>query len=222
MNGPSAPAQTARGAVLRDRRLAGRRRWLLAAGAGSLAAVAALLGVRRFGFPGVSAPEEPPAELCVVAPALPYDPASGLPPHAPRPVPADARCPVCGMYPARDLRWAAQVIYTDGAVHFFDSPLTLYQFLHDVDLYGGGRSATDIAGRWVTDIETGQWIDADRAFHVHGSDALGPMRAGNLPAFATPAAAQRFAQARGGRMLPAAGIDRTVLRELENRGRHSH
>ena len=214
MSERAASARTARGAT--------RRGWLIAAGAGSLAAAAALLGVRRFGLPAVSLPEEPPAQLCVVAPALPYDPAGGLPPHAPRPVPAQARCPVCGMYPARNLRWAAQVIYTDGAAHFFDSPLTLYQFLHDMELYGGGRGAADIAGRWVTDIETGQWIDADRAFHVHGSDALGPMRAGNLPAFATPAAAQRFAQARGGRVLPAAAIDRTVLRELENRGRHSH
>jgi nitrous oxide reductase accessory protein NosL len=215
VNARTVTARTACGAA--------RRGWLIAAGAGSLAVAAALLGVRRLGLPGTSSTSgEPPAELCIVAPALPYDPASGLPAHAPRPVPAHARCPVCGMYPARDLRWAAQVIYTDGAVHFFDSPLTLYQFLHDMDLYGGGRSTADITGRWVTDIETGQWIDADRAFHVHGSDALGPMRAGNLPAFATSAAAQRFALARGGRVLPAAAIDRVVLRELENRGRHSH
>ncbi len=210
----------------------GRRRWLLAAVAGSaVAAAAALFGPEH--LPGMqsrspsgsrpgSSPTRLPAELCVVAPALPYDPASGLPPHAPRPVSADARCPVCGMYPARDLRWAAQVIYADAAVHFFDSPLTLHQFLHDIERYGNGRIAADIAARWVTDFETGEWVDADRAFHVHGSDALGPMRAGNLPAFASQAAAQRFAQTHGGRVLPAAAIDRTLLQTLERRSRHAH
>jgi len=126
------------------------------------------------------------------------------------------------MYPARDLRWAAQVIYADAAVHFFDSPLTLHQFLHDIERYGNGRIAADIAARWVTDFETGEWVDADRAFHVHGSDALGPMRAGNLPAFASQAAAQRFAQTHGGRVLPAAAIDRTLLQTLERRSRHAH
>lgn len=221
------PAPTIRGSE--------RRRWLLAAAAGSVAAAAALLG--RMHLPGMqprspsgspagslsrSPPAQLPAELCVVAPALPYDPASGLSPHAPRPVPADARCPVCGMYPARDLRWAAQVIYADGAVHFFDSPLTLHQFLHDVEIYSSGRSAADIATRWVTDFETGAWIDADLAFHVHGSDALGPMRAGNLPAFASQAAAQRFAQAHGGSVVPAAAIDRTLLQALDSRSRHAH
>lgn len=160
--------------------------------------------------------------MCIFAPALPYDPASGVAPGMPRPVPADARCPVCGMYPARNPRWAAQVIYTDGATHFFDSPLTLHQFLQDVAQYGGGRGEADIASRWVRDLDTGEWLDADRAFHVHGSSALGPMRAGNLPAFASPEAAQRFAQARGGRVLPAAAIDAALLRELDNRSRHAH
>ncbi|MGE5332247.1 MAG: hypothetical protein ACM3Q3_10845, partial [Nitrospirota bacterium] len=49
------------------------------------------------------------ADVCVVAPPTPYNPASGLPLQAARPVPADVRCPVCGMYPARSPDWAAQV-----------------------------------------------------------------------------------------------------------------
>lgn len=196
-----------------------RRRWLLAASAGSLAVAMAAFGwTRRRGI----RTDPAQADLCVIAPTHPYDPASGLSPRAARPVPADARCPVCGMYPARNLRWAAQVIYTDDAAHFFDSPVSLYLFLHDVERYSSGRSAADIAARWVTDADTGEWIDADRAFHVHGSDAPGPMRAGNLPAFASAAAARRFAQLRGGRVLPAAAIDRASLLELDNRGRHAH
>ncbi|MBU1396829.1 MAG: nitrous oxide reductase accessory protein NosL, partial [Gammaproteobacteria bacterium] len=68
-------------------------------------------------------------DLCIVAPATPYDPASGRAMLAPRPIPADARCPVCGMYPARFSRWAAQSIFKDGAAHYFDSPLDLFVFL---------------------------------------------------------------------------------------------
>lgn len=162
-------------------------------------------------------PQPASAELCVVAPAQPWDAASGLPPDAPRPVPANARCPVCGMFPSRNLRWAAQVIYADGAAHFFDSPLTLHLFLQDVPRYAAGRTGADVASRWVTDLETGRWIDADRAFHVQGSDTPGPMRAGNLPAFATADAAQRHADAHGGRVLRAAAIDPALVRALDGR-----
>lgn len=58
-------------------------------------------------------------DVCVVAPATPYDANSGLPMGAAREVPADARCPVCGMFPARSRSWAAQVIFADGDAHFF-------------------------------------------------------------------------------------------------------
>jgi len=211
---PSTDAGRARGSGA-GRRPA-RRRLLAGGGVALAAALLAGWGLR----PRPSAAPQP--EVCRVAPALPYDPASGLPPRAPRPVPADARCPVCGMFPARNLRWAAQVIYADGAVHYFDSPLTLHQFLQDVERYSLGRRRDDIVARWVTDHETGEWVDGERAFHVLGSDALGPMRAGNLPAFATEASAQRFARAHGGRTVPAAAIDHAVLSAIDPGGLPSH
>ena len=99
-----------------------RRRWSWLAGAGVLAAAgAAGWAFHRLG-PRPAAPLQAAAshasdealdEICIVAPPTPYDPASGLPPEAPRPVPPDARCPVCGMFPARNPRWAAQIIYID-------------------------------------------------------------------------------------------------------------
>ncbi|WP_296447906.1 nitrous oxide reductase accessory protein NosL, partial [Rhodoferax sp. UBA5149] len=121
--------------------------------------------------------------------------------HAPRPVPADARCPVCGMYPARSLEWAAQVVFDNGDTQFFDSPLTLFIYLQDVGRYTRGRQASEIAARYVSDASSGAWINAVDAVYVSGSAAVGPMRAGNLPAFADAAAAQRFASARGGLLL---------------------
>lgn len=163
---------------------------------------------------------DPMDDYCLVAPALPYDARSGLAVFDPRPVPEQARCPVCGMYPARAPSWAAQVIFHDGAVHFFDSPVNLHVFLADVSRYNRAYERADVAVSFVTDVESGQWIDAGQAFYVFGSDALGPMRDGNLPAFASQEAAQRFADARGGRPLNAADLTPELLQGFVRSGHH--
>lgn len=171
---------------------------------------------------GASVAAVPSDEVCLVAPSLAYDAASGLGRFDARPVPADARCPVCGMFPSRAPGWAAQVIYRDGDAHFFDSPLSLHLFLADVPRYASGRSRADVAVQFVTDSDGGGWIAAQGAYHVHGSSARGPMRAGNVPAFATLAGAQAFAAARGGRVITAAQIDGALLRALDTRATHRH
>jgi len=167
---------------------------------------------------GASPKLDPRAEVCVVAPPTPYDPASGLALLAPRPVPADARCPVCGMYPARSresARWAAQVIFDNGDAQFFDSPLSLFIYLRNVARYTRGRDASQIAASYVSDASSGAWLAATAAVYVQGSTATGPMRAGNLPAFADATAAQRFASERGGRLLRASEISPELLRRLD-------
>jgi hypothetical protein len=61
---------------------------------------------------------------------------------APQAVPAEARCPVCGMYPARFPAWAAQVHLRDGSIRFFDSPVEFFRWLRPAPLRpgrGGGR-----------------------------------------------------------------------------------
>lgn len=173
-------------------------------------------GVRT--SPEVSAP----TDVCIVATPTRYDPASGIALHAPRPVPPDARCPVCGMYPARAKGWAAQVVFDNGDTQFFDSPLSLYEYLQDVGRYTPGRSVNDIAARYVTAADTGAWIEASAAVYVQGSDAVGPMRAGNLPAFAQRQAAQRFARERGGVVLAAADITPELVQDLGGRPMHRH
>lgn len=161
-------------------------------------------------------------DVCVVAPPTPYDPALGQPLAAAREVPADARCPVCGMYPARARAWAAQVIFADGDAYFFDSPLSLMLYLGNVAHYTRGRTAEAIVARYVTDTGTGVWLNAQEAVYVTGSSAMGPMRAGNLPAFADAEAAQRFAQQRGGRSVPFGAIDAPLLRGLAPTLRADH
>ncbi len=162
------------------------------------------------------------SELCIVAPPTPYDARSGLPMHAPRSIPADARCPVCGMYPARSPRWAAQLVFNDGAAHFFDSPINLFVFISKVERFSKGYSASDVAASYVTDFGSGQWTEARRAVFVHGSNAMGPMRDGDLPAFADRQAAEAFAKNRGGKVLSFQQITPEILRQLDRNVHHHH
>lgn len=161
-------------------------------------------------------------DVCIVAPPTPYDRASGLSMYAARPVPADVRCPVCGMFPSRSPEWAAQVIFTNGDAQFFDSPLSLFMYLGNVARYSPGRSAGDIVAHYVTDVPGRRWIDARSAYYVTGSTAKGPMRAGNLPAFASQEEAQRFAARRGGKVLAFADVDDALVAQLGGQGTHSH
>ena len=205
-----------------------RRRLLLAGAAGALAAGTALLW--DYGR-SASAGFEPPAEdVCIVAPTRvtpphAFDPANGLAMYDARPIPADARCPVCGMFPARQPLWAGQAVYRDGAAHFFDSPVDLMQFLTAVERYSAGRSAADVHTSWVTDAAGRGWVELTKAWFVHGSDALGPMRRGDLPAFADEAGAAEFAGRRGGRVLTFEAVTPAILKSLaveRGAGLHEH
>lgn len=93
-----------------------RSRWV----AGALLALA-LLVVSGWGWRAYRAQVAAAAledAYCVVAPPTPFDPAWGVGRLEPRPVPKDARCPVCGMFPARNPDWAAQVIFRNGDTQF--------------------------------------------------------------------------------------------------------
>ncbi len=161
-------------------------------------------------------------ELCIVAPATLYDPASGQPLHAAKSIPLDARCPICGMYPARTPHWAAQVVFQDGASHFFDSPVDLFVFLQRTDRSTARHTREDIAVSYVTDFETRQWIEAQRAFFVQGSAVLGPMRGADLPAFSTRESAREFARNRGGTVLAFEQIGPGLIRSLNRNTHHLH
>lgn len=160
-------------------------------------------------------------ELCIVAPATPYDAASGLAMRAPKSIPADARCPVCGMYPARAPRWAAQTVFRDGASHFFDSPIDLFVFLQRMDRHNKRYAQADIAVSYVTDFATGQWIEAQRAYFIQGSTVMGPMRDADLPAFSTREAADVFAHSRGGKVLAFKQVTPELIKSMD-RNTHHH
>ena len=164
----------------------------------------------------------PPDDICLVAPPFAFDPASGLPMAAARPIPEHARCPVCGMFPARQPRWAAQVIFSNGDVQYLDSPLSLFLYLQNVPRYTVGQQASRILAMYATDLETGAWVPAQQAVYVHGSRTLGPMRSGNLPAFASAAAAAAFIARQGGTAVGADTLRRTLPAELQRLAPQTH
>lgn len=199
-----------------------RTPWALT-GAGLLLAALAWGGATTWRSAQVPTPAlvaDMEADFCVVAPPTPYDPALGLALTAARAVPVGARCPVCGMYPARSPDWAGQIIFSNGDAQFFDSPVSLLLFLNDVPRYSAGRSGDDIVARYVTDVTSKEWIDAGAAFYVYGSNAMGPMRAGNLPAFAQRSAAEAFAQQRGGTVHVLGAIDAPMLQTMSTLHQH--
>jgi nitrous oxide reductase accessory protein NosL len=200
-----------------------RRRFIGLSLLGSVAVFAGL-GLRSPGDPVAAARtgSELPSDVCLVAPTFSYDPASGLPLHAAREVPPDARCPVCGMFPARQRRWAAQVIFANGDVQYLDSPLSLFLYLQRVPHYTAGQSAASIVASYVTDLDTGAWIPAERAWYVHGSAQMGPMRSGNLPAFATLDQARAFAAREGGEWLTAERLRQGLPAPLQRLAPHTH
>lgn len=161
-------------------------------------------------------------ELCIVAPATPYQPVPGLDRLDPRPIPVNARCPVCGMYPARFPHWAAQTIFKDGAAHFFDSPVDMLAFLQRMDRHDKSYSPDDVAASYVNSRDGGQWIDVRRAFFVHGSRTVGPMRGADLPAFSSREAAEAFSLQQGGRVLGFAEITPELVQSLNRNRRHRH
>ncbi len=169
----------------------------------------------------------PDEDICIVPPArvsaaYPYDPASGLAVYDARPIPADARCPVCGMYPARFPRWAAQIIFKDGSAHFFDSPVDLFMFLEEPKRFDATHTADDAAAMYVADHRSGTWLEARQAAFVIDSSARGPMRGPDLPAFADLAAAQAFVTERGGRVLTFDEVDRSVMNGLRSSTHAGH
>lgn len=164
-------------------------------------------------------PARPPEDVCIVAPPQPYPASAGL---AARALPEQARCPVCGMFPARHPEWAAQVVFDNGDTQFLDSPLSLFLYLGRVARYTPGRSAAQIAAIHVRDLLSGEWLALEQAVFVQGSSARGPMRSGNLPAFASAAAAQRFIAQRGGEPRSAAQLRRALPPELLRQAPHRH
>lgn len=204
----------------------GRLHGLRMLAAGICIAAAAWLAVQYVQRPG-DVFDPTTEDLCIVmptrvAPAHAWDPSSGVARFAARPVPPDARCPVCGMYPARHPKWAAQLIFEDGAAHFFDSPVDLFIFLAAPGQFDAARANAVVGAMHVSDFSGAGWLDARSASFVMGSAARGPMRGADLPAFGERAAAQAFAAQHGGEVIGFGQIDTDTVVKLREANHGGH
>ena len=87
------------------------------------------------------------------------------------------------MYPARFPRWAAQIVFEDGAAHFFDSPVDLFMFLDKPASFGSTRTAAEAAAMPSPTSATAPGFRSPGVF-VRDSRGARPMRGPDLPAFA--------------------------------------
>lgn len=153
-----------------------------------------------------------PDDVCRVAPLQSWTPALGADPLAARLPPPQARCPVCGMYPARQPRWACQLIYRDGAAHFFDAAPDLLLYLQNPGRHAPGYGREDVARLYLPDAGApeAQWIAAEAATVLMDSAwpaaAASPMRRGALPAFADAGLARQLQARHGGELWPFARL----------------
>jgi nitrous oxide reductase accessory protein NosL len=108
----------------------------------------------------------------------------------PRAPDEDDRCAVCGMFVHKYPNWVATTVFADGGQVFFDGPKDMFRYLLDLEKYAAGDR--EIAGVWVTEYYRVQFIDAQTAVFVTGSDVMGPM-GGELVPFATRDEAEAFA-----------------------------
>lgn len=107
------------------------------------------------------------------------------------PVPANAKCPVCGMFVAKYPDWTATIRFKDGTVSYYDGPKDMFSHYFDTSRYTPGKRQTDIAAMTVKEYYSLDYIDSRAAFFVAGSDVYGPMGSELIP-FKTEKDAQLF------------------------------
>lgn len=110
---------------------------------------------------------------------------------AANPVPASAKCPVCGMFVAKYPNWTASARFKDGSSQYFDGPKDLLTYYLDTSRYAPGKRQADLAALTVKEYYSLEAIDPRSAFFVIGSDVYGPMGSELIP-FKSEKDAQSF------------------------------
>ncbi len=91
------------------------------------------------------------------------------------PVPATAKCAVCGMFVAKYPEWVSSTRFKDGSLSYYDGPKDMFSHYFDTARYTPGKRQADMVTLTVKDYYTLAPLDARTAFYVTGSDISGPM-----------------------------------------------
>jgi nitrous oxide reductase accessory protein NosL len=128
------------------------------------------------------------------------NPAMAADKPAPQMIPAEQSCGVCGMYPAKFVKWQSQVIFTDNKMVPFDGCKDMFKYVLDMAKYDKHHTAKDIAAVWVKDYNTGNWLDGTAVSYLVGSSEMGPMGKELIP-FGDPTAALAFKKEKSGMIM---------------------
>jgi copper chaperone NosL len=146
--------------------------------------------------------------LLVACPAL----AGQMTPPLP---PAQAKCPVCGMFVAKYSDWVSFLTYKDAETVYFDGPKDLFTYYLNPGKYDPARKSSDIAAFFVKDYYSLLSIDGRQAFYVAGSNVSGPMGRELVP-FEKQSDAEGFLEDHQGRKVLRFGeITPALLKSLE-------
>jgi len=101
------------------------------------------------------------------------------------------RCPICGMFVTQYDEWIT-LIHDQKKNHtyYFDGVKDMMVFYFSPGSYGGGPKE-DISDMQVKDYYSLDWVNAQKAYYVIGSDVYGPMGHEFIP-FSSHKAAQSF------------------------------
>jgi|GEM_PF-524390 len=135
-------------------------------------------------------------------------------PPPPAKISGNARCPVCGMYPARNAKWHTQILFSDGGSRAFDGPKDMFKYLSDMAKYEKQYAPGDIAAIYVKDFGSGKWLDAKNAYFVIGSKISGPMGKELIP-FEDHMQAMKVENAGGGRVARYSEINPEMIQSAE-------
>jgi len=138
-----------------------------------------------------------------------------LNPPPPAKISEDARCPVCGMYPARHVKFHTQILFSDGVYSAFDGCKDMFKYLSEMGEYEKQYTPGDIAAIYVKDFSNGKWLNAEDAFFVVGSRISGPMGKEIIP-FEDQMQAMKIANAAGGRVARYSEIDSDMIQSAQS------
>ena len=118
----------------------------------------------------------------------------------PQMISEDMSCGVCGMFPAKFVKWQSQIIFTDGAMVPFDGCKDMFKYTLNMAKFDKKHTSKDVAAIWVKDYNTGNWHDGTAVSYVVGSSEMGPMGKELIP-FGDPTEALTFKKGKSGMIM---------------------
>ena len=133
----------------------------------------------------------------------------------PSPPPAQAKCPVCGMFVGKYPDWVSSLTFKNATTVYFDGPKDMFTYFLDPGKYDPARKRSDIAALYVKDYYSLLSIDGRQAYYVSGSNVSGPMGKELVP-FEKHADAEGFRKDHQGKKVLRFGeITPALLKSLE-------